>query len=90
MKALLQSLFGDAFARVLQGAGLSMLSMAAIMPIVLTGLNLAASNLSGITADLSSLALLSGAGEGMSIIGSAIVARVSMSSAGLGIGKATK
>ncbi|MEN5264235.1 DUF2523 family protein [Stenotrophomonas sp. TWI587] len=90
MKALLQSLFGDAIARMLGGAGLSVISMAAIMPVVLGALNLVASKLQGMPADLASLALLSGAGEGLSVIGSAIMARMAISAAGVGIGKATK
>jgi len=44
----------------------------------------------GITGDLASLALLSGVGEGMSIVGSAVVARMSIASASVGIGKAAQ
>lgn len=90
MKALLQSLFGDSIARMLSGAGLSVVSMAALMPVVLTALNLVATRINGMSADLASLALLSGLGEGMSIVGSAIMARMAISSTSLGIGKATK
>ena len=90
MKALLQSLFGDSIARMLSGAGLSVVSMAALMPVVLTALNLVASQINGMSADLASLALLSGLGEGMSIVGSAIMARMAISSTSLGIGKATR
>ena len=90
MKALLQSLFGDSIARMLSGAGLSVVSMAALMPVVLTALNLVATRINGMSADLASLALLSGLGEGMSIVGSAIMARMAISSTSLGIGKASK
>ena len=90
MKALLQSLFGDSIARMLSGAGLSVISMAALMPIVLTALNLVSSHINGMSGDLASLALLSGLGEGLSIIGSAIMARMAISSASVGIGKAAK
>lgn len=90
MKALLQSLFGDSIARMLGGAGLSVISMAALIPVVLTALNLVSSRINGIAGDLASLALLSGLGEGLSIIGSAIMARMAISSAGVGIGKAAK
>lgn len=87
MKALLQSLFGDALARILGGAGLSVLSYAAVTPVVLAALNLVASRIGSITADIASLALLSGLGEGMSIVGSAIMARMAISAAGVGIGR---
>ncbi|MEA9831455.1 DUF2523 family protein [Xanthomonas campestris] len=88
MKALLQSLFGDAIARLLGGAGLSVISYAAITPIVLGALNLVSSRINGLAADVASLALMSGAGHAMSIIGSAIMARMAISAAGVGIGKA--
>ncbi|WP_127158975.1 DUF2523 family protein [Xanthomonas arboricola] len=88
MKALLQSLFGDSIARMLSGAGLSVISYAAVTPVVLGALNLVASRMSGLPADAASLALMSGAGHAMTIIGSAIMARMAINSAGVGIGKA--
>lgn len=88
MKALLQSLFGDALARILSGAGLSVISYAAITPVVLAALNLVATRINGLLADAASLALMSGTGEAMSIVGSAIMARMAINAAGAGIGKA--
>lgn len=90
MRALLDALLGNSLSRVLSGAGLSVLSYAALAPIILGALNLAASNVSGIAGDLASLGLMSGVGQGMSIVGSAIVARMSIASAGVGIGKGAK
>lgn len=90
MRALLQSLFGNSLARILSGAGLSVVSYAALVPVVLAGLNLAAAKVGGIAGDLASLALLSGVGEGMSIVGSAAIARMSIASASVGIGKAAQ
>ena len=87
MKALLQSLFGDSLARILSGAGLSVISYATIVPLVLGGLNLAVSHFNGIGADIASVALITGAGQGMSMIGSAIMARIAIQAAGVGIGK---
>lgn len=55
--------------------------------VVLAALNLVASRIGSVTADIASLALLSGLGEGMSIVGSAIMARMAISAAGVGIGK---
>ncbi|QSQ40420.1 DUF2523 domain-containing protein [Xanthomonas translucens pv. undulosa] len=88
MKALLQSLFGDALARILSGAGLSVISYAAITPVVLGALNLVATRINGLAADVASLALMSGTGEAMTIVGSAIMARMAINAAGAGIGKA--
>lgn len=87
MKALLQALLGDSLARILSGAGLSVMSYAMVVPLVLGGLNLAVSYFSGIGADIASLALMTGAGQGMSIIGSAIMARMAIAAAGVGIAK---
>ncbi|AVY66703.1 MULTISPECIES: DUF2523 family protein [Xanthomonas translucens group] len=88
MKALLQSLFGDALARILSGAGLSVISYAAITPVVLGALNLVATRINGLAADVASLALMSGTGEAMTIVGSAIMARMAINAAGVGVGKA--
>ncbi|WP_100097413.1 DUF2523 family protein [Xanthomonas campestris] len=73
---------------MLSGAGLSVISYAAVTPVVLGALNLVASRMSGLAADAASLALMSGVGHGMTIIGSAIMARMAINSAGVGIGKA--
>lgn len=88
MKALLQSLFGDSLARVLSGAGLSVISYAAMVPVILGALNLVASRVNSLAADVASLALLGGLGEGLSMLGSAIMARIAIASAASGIGKA--
>lgn len=88
MKALLQSLFGDALARILSGAGLSVISYAAITPVVLGALDLVATRINGLAADVASLALMSGTGEAMTIVGSAIMARMAINAAGVGVGKA--
>lgn len=90
MRALLQSLFGDALARVLSGAGMSVLSVAAILPIVTAALNLCASHMSGLPSDVASLMLLSGAGESVSIIGSAVLTRVAVNAAQVGISKGSQ
>lgn len=88
MKALLQALFGDWIARILSGAGLSVISYAAVVPVVLGALNLMASHISGLSADVASIALLGGFGEAASIVGSAVMARMAIVSASAGIGKA--
>lgn len=87
MKSLLQSLFGDAIARMLSGAGMSVVSFAAILPVVTAALNLCASSIGGLPSDVASLMLLSGAGECVSIIGSATLTRMAINAAQVGITK---
>lgn len=87
MKALLQSLFGDAIARMLSGAGLSVVSFAAILPVVTSALNLCAQHISSLPGDVASLMLLGGAGECVSIIGAAVLTRMSINAAHVGITK---
>lgn len=90
MKALLQSLFGDALARLLSGAGLSVVSFAAILPVVTAALNLCSSQIGGLPSDVASLLLLSGAGECLSIVGSAVLTRMAINAAQVGISKSAK
>ena len=86
---LLKNLLGDAFARVLTGAGLSMVSMAALLPLVTTALNAAASAVGGIGGDLLNVILLFGFGEALSVMGAAMLTRMSIQAATFGIKKAS-
>lgn len=87
MKALLRNLFGDAIARMLSGAGLSVVSFAALLPVVQGALNMITSSVRGVPGDVASLALMSGFGECVSIIGSAVLTRMAISSAQVGLTK---
>lgn len=86
---LLSDLLGTGFARVLTGAGLSMVSFAAITVAVTAGLSLAVSHVQGLTGDVAQIVRLLGVGEALSIIGSALLTRAAMSSAGIGFKKAS-
>lgn len=88
LRLLLEKLFGDSIARMLQGAGLSLATTAALLPLLTTALNLAASRLGGMPGDVLALVGLSGVGEALSIIGSAMLTRFAMGAASVGLKKA--
>lgn len=84
MKGLLKALFGDAIARMLSGAGMSVVSFAALLPLVQGALTLTVQHINSLPGDIAAIALLGGLGEAVSIIGSCILTRmaiVSMSTA---------
>lgn len=89
LRLLLENLFGDSVARMLQGAGLSLATTAALLPLLTGALSLAASKLGGLPGDVLSLVGLSGVGEALSIIGSAMLTRFAMGAASVGIRKAS-
>lgn len=83
--ALLKNLLGESFARVLSGAGLSLVSYAALTPLILAALNAAASAIAGVGGDILQLVALSGLSEALSAIGSAIMTRTAIAAASTGI-----
>lgn len=88
LSTLLKGLLGESVARMLTGAGLSVVSYAAILPIVMAALNAAAAAFRGINADALNLILLFGIGEAISAIGAAMLTRMAISSASVGLKKA--
>lgn len=88
LSQLLKNLLGDSLARVLGGAGLSLVSMAALVPLVTTALNAAASAVGGIGGDVLNVILLFGFGEAMSVMGAAMLTRMSIQAASVGLKKA--
>lgn len=88
LSTLLKNLFGDSIARVLGGAGLSLVSAAVLIPLVTTMLNEAASAMGGMPGDMLSIVALFGFGEAMSIIGSAMLTRLAIQSTSVGIKRA--
>lgn len=82
---LLSRLLGNGAARVLSGAGLSLASYAALSAAVLGALNGVVSAFSHVSADIANLVLLFGVGEAISIIGAAMLTRVALQSATLGL-----
>lgn len=85
---MLQNFLGNGLARVLTGAGLSLVSYAALVPLVSSMLAAAASAMGGLAADLIALIGLSGLGESVTIIGAAMLTRTTINAAGVGIKKA--
>jgi hypothetical protein len=89
LRQLLENLFGDGIARMLEGVGLSLVTTAVLLPLIVGALNLAASAFSGMGADILAIVALSGIGEALSIVGSAILTRFAMGSASVGLRKKT-
>lgn len=84
----LQGLVGGALANILIGAGLGVVSFSAISAAIYSALALMQSYVGGITTDALQVVLMLGFGEALSIIGSALLVRAAIASAGVGIGKA--
>lgn len=89
LSGLLKNLFGDSIARVLGGAGLSLVSAAVLIPIVTTLLNQAASAFASVDGGMLQVICLFGFGEAISILGSAMLSRLAIDSTRIGIKKAS-
>ncbi|MCC5067069.1 DUF2523 domain-containing protein [Xanthomonas campestris] len=90
LSTLLTQLVGSAIARMATGAGIGLVTLAALTPIVLSALNEAASKFGGITSAVANIMLLSGMGFGMSLIGSAILTRVAIEAGKISLQRMTK
>ena len=88
LAAFLVQLLGNSLARVLTGAGLGLATGAALLPLVKFALNLITQKWSGIAADLANVMLLAGAGEAITMIGSAIVTKVVIDAGKVAVQKA--
>lgn len=88
--ALLASLLGTAVSRLLVGAGLGVATFASVTPLVLSALNSAASAMAGVGGAALQIALMSGLGEALSAIGSAMLTRLAIESAKIAITKSSK
>lgn len=71
-------LLGSAISRLLVGAGLTLLTAGGIYSIVEVALNGLVSYFSGLPSDILSFVILSGVPAGMSLIGSAILTRLTI------------
>lgn len=89
LAALLAQLLGSAVARVATGAGIGLVTFASLTPLVLSALNAMASRMQGIPSAMLNVILLSGAGVGITMIGSAIMTRVAIDAAKVGLKKAS-
>lgn len=70
------ALVGNSLARVLTGAGLGLATGASLLPLVKTALAKIPQYWGGIAGDVSNVMLMAGAGEAITMIGSAIVTKV--------------
>lgn len=87
LKELLRNLVGDSIATALMGGGLALVSYAALSTMLVGALDAAAAGFGGLPGDMLSVLLLGGAGEILSILGTAMLTRLAITSASLGIGR---
>ncbi|WP_297927700.1 DUF2523 family protein [Metallibacterium sp.] len=85
---LLTGLLGGLLARVLIGAGMGVVTYGVLTTAVAGALSAMVAQFGGIPADMLNLLLLSGVGQGLSIIGAAMSARAAMRAASVGVGMA--
>lgn len=85
---MLANLLGTAAARVMTGAGVAIVSFAALLPLVTGAMDAASAAIGGVSGDIIKVAAMSGLGIAMSAIGAAIITRAGIQAAILGIKKA--
>jgi hypothetical protein len=85
---LLTGLLGGLLARVLIGAGMGVVTYGVLTTAVAGALSAMVAQFGGIPSDMLNLLLLSGVGQGLSIIGAAMTARAAMRAASVGVGMA--
>lgn len=87
LKLFLKGLFGGVIANSLVGAGVGLISYGAITLAITTALGVVQSYVGGLTADVFGVVMLLGFGEALSMIGTALLIRAAIASAGIGLGK---
>lgn len=87
IKLLLANLLGSFIARILTGAGLAITTGAVLIPVVTTALDAVASSLGGMSGDMLAVANLAGFGEGISIIGTAMLTATAIGAGKVGLKK---
>lgn len=85
---LLTGLLGGLLARVLIGAGMGVVTYGVLTTAVSGALSAMVAQFGGVPSDMLNLLLLSGVGQGLSIIGAAMTARAAMRAASVGVGMA--
>lgn len=83
----LKQLVGGFFAEAFLGAGIALVSYAALSTLVTSMLDAAADSFAGLPGDMADVLALGGFGEVLSIIGAGILTRLAINSATLGIKK---
>lgn len=69
---------GGLISRTLVGAGLTIVGYVAFVPLLENGLSMINSALAGMAADMFNVLMLGGLGEVLSVIGSALLTRISL------------
>jgi len=83
----LRRLVGGSLANILVGAGLGLVSYAALSAAILAALALVQSYVGGLASDVFGVVMLMGFGDALSILGSALLVRAAMVSASVGIAR---
>lgn len=84
----LRRLFGSGFiANLLAGAGLGLISFGSLSLILNQGLSFVLSQFGALPADIAGVILRAGFGTALSIIGSALLVRAAVASAGVSLGR---
>lgn len=87
LKTLLKNLVGDSIANALIGGGLALVSWGALSVVLTTALDAAADAFGGLPGDVLSILLIGGLGQILSILGSAMLTRLAITSASMGLRK---
>lgn len=87
LKAFLRALLGGSIGNALFGAGLGLVSFAGLSLAIQAALALVQTYVGGISADALGVVLLMGFGEALSIVGSALLVRAAIASAGVAVGR---
>lgn len=84
----LRRLFGSGFiANILAGAGLGLVSFGGLSLALNGALSLVVSYFNGVPSDIAAIVLLMGFGTALSIVGSALLVRAAIASAGVVVGR---
>lgn len=85
---LLTGLVGSFLGRVLAGAGLALVTFGALQAVVDQLMLMIQSYMAGLPSQVAAIVTISGVGDGLSLIGSAFLARVAIVAASVGVKKA--
>jgi len=89
LRSLVNGSFRGMIGRALSGGGLALVSYGVLAVAITNALALLVNNLSAVPSEMFNFLLLSGVGDGISIIGAAILTRNAFDAKLLGLGKST-
>lgn len=86
----LKNLVGDFIAKSFVGAGLGIVSFAGLSALMLTALDAVKTYMGSLANAMLQMMLLLGVGEALTILGTAVMTRIAMQSAGITIGRVSR